>query len=114
MSREEVLLMCLFILIFVGQTAFFILNESTDKKVINEVNNMNKRILDEIKDIDRIEMYNKEIAYAENVNGVYHHNNFYCVYTKNRTSEEIQGTVEHEVLHALIGQDKRMEEHFCE
>ena len=43
--------------------------------------------------------------------GLYFHTGFYCVWTKDRTSEEIANTKEHELCHALIDKDEK--QHFC-
>ena len=39
------------------------------------------------------------------VNGVYFHNNYYCVWTKGRSMIEIETTENHEICHHLIEND---------
>ena len=44
------------------------------------------------------------------INGYYDNQGFYCIWTKDRTVNQIAGTEEHEKCHVLIDKDY---EHFC-
>ena len=44
------------------------------------------------------------------INGYYMANQYYCVWTANRTEWEINMTVEHEICHDLVRQEYN---HFC-
>ena len=60
---------------------------------------------------DRYLMENENLFYEKSyVNGIYWHPTHYCVWTKDRTVEEINKTDCHEVCHKLV---KEQEEHFC-
>lgn len=66
--------------------------------------------------IQRMEMYDKspdQVYENESLilNGLYQPSKgFYCVWTENRTYDQINRTVNHELLHALIDKDSK---HFC-
>jgi len=55
-------------------------------------------------------MYNRSIEPNIRINGVYHHQGYYCVWTANRTELEQYETDVHEQCHALVDLDY---EHFC-
>jgi len=57
-------------------------------------------------------LYNATIVEKLRINGYYNSNQgFYCVWTKDRTSEDIGGTDGHEACHALVSKDTL---HFCQ
>lgn len=60
---------------------------------------------------ERLEMYNKDIKNTLMMTGVYHHDGFYCVWTKNRTQDLIKETDYHEMCHAFVHEDNK---HFCD
>jgi Zn-dependent peptidase ImmA (M78 family) len=71
-----------------------------------------QEILEHLYDIKKMEMYDKNIAQKMGTMGVFHRENeFYCVSTRDRTYKQINKTVNHELLHAMIHKDKK---HFCE
>lgn len=59
-------------------------------------------------DCESCALYSPNAKYG--VNGVYHHPNYYCVWTKGRNESEIVGTECHEQTHYLVA---RNYEHFC-
>jgi len=59
---------------------------------------------------DSCKLYNTEAKFG--LNGAYYfEDEYYCVWTKGKTFQEINDTEHHEVCHALIDGD---EYHFCE
>lgn len=53
-------------------------------------------------------IYNPNIKFG--LRGVYHTPDYYCVWTKGRTTKQINRSDYHEMCHHLIHMDK---EHFC-
>lgn len=45
------------------------------------------------------------------INGVYHHPDYFCVWTKTQTAKEAGGTYIHEICHIF---EMEQPEHFCE
>lgn len=81
------------------------------RELKQEVVDQNEVIKDFTYVSERLQMFNRSLGSEVVVNGVYHSpKGFYCVWTKGRTAEEIDGTANHEKCHALIDED---EEHFC-
>jgi len=60
---------------------------------------------------ERCVMYNFTNVLKARVNGIYYHDWGYCVWTQNRTLEDIYRTDCHEICHDLVYKDY---EHFCE
>lgn len=56
-------------------------------------------------------LYDKALTDMSIRNGVYYHDQYYCVWTEGQSVEEIGRTDCHEVCHALIGQGGW--QHFC-
>ena len=71
------------------------------------LNNQSKEY-DKCRLCETCKLYNREVQFG--VNGVYHAPNYYCIWTYNRTMEDINNTVCHEECHDLVCRDY---EHFC-
>ena len=54
------------------------------------------------------QMYNAKVKFG--INGVYNTDGYYCIWTKDRTEEEIQITELHENCHDLVHKN---DDHFC-
>jgi len=75
-----------------------------------QIYNMQKQIENVEDTIARLSLYsNNNYEYAK-VNGIYNTKGYYCVWTQNRTLEEINRTDYHEMAHVLVHKDR---EHFC-
>lgn len=83
---------------------------------VEDINNRMDGIDFKLDRIQRMEMYDKtpDTVYENEsviLNGLYHPSQgFYCVWVENRTYEQINNTVNHELLHAMI---HKKPEHFC-
>lgn len=55
-------------------------------------------------------MCNRDVKPDMRINGLYIDREYYCVWTKDRTVDEILNTTDHEKVHAIIDKDY---EHFC-
>jgi hypothetical protein len=60
--------------------------------------------------LGRMKMYGTRLENLSRTNGVYVAKGYYCVWTKNRTEEEILRTDCHERYHAMIHKNY---DHFC-
>lgn len=59
---------------------------------------------------DQPPRYNQQVAYDQKLEGVYFRNSYYCVWTRDKTAEEISTTKDHELCHALVYLNPT---HFC-
>ena len=103
MDKLDMLLVFILIGIVTGLTIFlmFIWEEQ-------EKNNQNIESLLELS--KRLKMYDGEALNQTLMNGYYSSVGYYCVWTENRTYDEINETDYHENAHSYIAKDY---EHFC-
>ena len=59
---------------------------------------------------ERLELYNRSISKWVKTDGLYITDSYYCVWTKDRSTEDITNTDSHELAHELVN---RTHEHFC-
>jgi len=95
------------ILVIIFLLVLTIINVSDMNKMDNKLDNISYKI----KFIERQPMCDGMKENGSVSNGYYKHDNYYCVWTKDRTIEEINRTDVHEVCHELIHKDT--EGHFC-
>lgn len=107
------LVLVLFTLSVMGNFMFAYSMISTSETQLEVMVETLEAIEKDLVKIGRIEMYNTNISEAFGTTGLYHHNSFYCVWTRDRTDEEIERTEAHEICHALIAQSTNQSEHFC-
>lgn len=101
----KIIIGCLFVLLY-SVDHFYITNTVYD---------MNTKLITmdtKLDILERYKMYDKEIKFDSKLEGVYHYDGYYCVWTKNRTFEDINNTDSHERCHELIHKDEK--NHFCE
>lgn len=101
MANQELAALITLIIICALAT-YGILNQQAQLRAEEEANY--QYLLDRFSMVDRA---NKEFTELQ---GIYSTKGYYCVWTKDRTIEEIASTEEHEKCHALINEDQ---EHFC-
>jgi hypothetical protein len=83
---------------------------------VTEIRQQYQELLDETRFDERCPMYNMKGNFERiensNVNGLYFvGTDYYCVWTKDRSFDEVEETDRHEYCHWLV--DKQFE-HFCE
>lgn len=77
----------------------------------NNVQVLNQQFIALVNNLDRMKMYGHRVRPTGLLNGVYHYEGYYCVWTENRSSSAINNTDYHEACHAFIDMDS--ENHFC-
>ena len=102
-------------------SGFLIANLKIDntflRKEIIIMNNNSVDMLERYDKLARCKLYDVENEELTYVNGVYYHQEYFCVWTAGRTLEDINATFCHEVAHHLIAEGECYQEscaeHFC-
>ena len=90
---------------------FFVFDSVEDMR--SEVRTLNKNVSLLYRQVKRMEMYDDQTISDGMINGLYRHNKYYCVWTKDRSPKNILRTECHEQLHTIIHQDNESTQHFC-
>lgn len=81
-----------------------------DERVLDSLERFEDRQLDVLEAAARLAMYDKDLSAKVRINGVYNSDGFYSVWTRNRSTEAIASTSDHEKCHALTAINYT---HFC-
>lgn len=78
--------------------------------IIISIDSLNYQIKRTNKILERYELFDKPMDFDKIINGVYHTDKYYCVWTEGRTESEINRTNSHEICHDFVKKDNK---HFC-